>query len=461
MEFQAVIMAAGRGSHMMDLTASMPKPLLPIGNRPMIWYPVNMLQNAGFERAMIVTFESVGRDMIQAIYAAGGIKIDLEIVTIPNDEDWGAADSLRHIRDKIKTDVLVVSCDLVTNVELHLLADVHRAYDATATILLQSLKDQSAEGVPVPGTKSKRKSDQRDIIGLDDKGQRLLLLTAEADIDEALSIRTSLLRQHPYIQIKTNLKDAHMYILKKWVVDFLAENEAAKEHSTVKGELIPYLVKKQFSRPSGKGDKNEDQMDSIDPIQNNKQKDIDSYYSVNELTKTATEMSSWSEYGDSMSSASDNHIRCHTHIMQEGFCMRANTTAAYCEVNRQIVQQKLLYDDEPLTHPSASIKPKTTIGQDSMVGEGTTIGEKDSVKRSIIGKHCSIGDKVKIANSVVMDHVTIKDGCTIQGSILCGNTHINEGVELKDCIVGSSQNVPEKSKFSNEVIGDSNRMMEI
>ena len=38
-------------------------------------------------------------------------------------------------------------------------------------------------------------SDQRDIIGLDDKGQRLLLLTAEADIDEALSIRTSLLRQ--------------------------------------------------------------------------------------------------------------------------------------------------------------------------------------------------------------------------------------------------------------------------
>ena len=48
-EFQAVIMAAGQGSHMMDLTASMPKPLLPIGNRPMIWYPVNMLQKAGFE----------------------------------------------------------------------------------------------------------------------------------------------------------------------------------------------------------------------------------------------------------------------------------------------------------------------------------------------------------------------------------------------------------------------------
>ena len=50
------------------------------------------------------------------------------------------------------------------------------------------------------------------------------------------------------------------------------------------------------------------------------------------------------------------------------------------------------------------------VGQDSMVGEGSTIGEKVSVKRSIIGKHCTIGDKVKILNCVIMDHVNIKDG---------------------------------------------------
>ena len=34
--------------------------------------------------------------------------------------------------------------------------------------------------------------------------------------------------RHPYIQIKTHLMDAHMYILKKWVVDFLSENDAGK-----------------------------------------------------------------------------------------------------------------------------------------------------------------------------------------------------------------------------------------
>jgi len=49
MEFQAVVMAAGRGSRMTELTSCIVKPLLPVGNKPMIWYPVSMLEKAGFQ----------------------------------------------------------------------------------------------------------------------------------------------------------------------------------------------------------------------------------------------------------------------------------------------------------------------------------------------------------------------------------------------------------------------------
>lgn len=52
MEFQAVIMAAGRGSRMTDLTSTTPKALLPVANMPLIWYPVKLLENAGFEGKM-------------------------------------------------------------------------------------------------------------------------------------------------------------------------------------------------------------------------------------------------------------------------------------------------------------------------------------------------------------------------------------------------------------------------
>lgn len=57
MELQAVLMAAGGGSRMMDLTYSTPKPLLPVGNKPLIWYPLNLLERVGFEGNTTIAFE--------------------------------------------------------------------------------------------------------------------------------------------------------------------------------------------------------------------------------------------------------------------------------------------------------------------------------------------------------------------------------------------------------------------
>lgn len=43
-----------------------------------------------------------------------------------------------------------------------------------------------------------------------------------------------------------------------------------------------------------------------------------------------------------------------------------------------------------------------------MVGEGFSIGDKSSIKKSVIGKHCKIGNNVKIVNCVVHNHVTVE-----------------------------------------------------
>lgn len=48
MEFQAIVLAGGPGSRFDTLTTNCSKCLLPIGNKPMIWYPVRMLEKAGF-----------------------------------------------------------------------------------------------------------------------------------------------------------------------------------------------------------------------------------------------------------------------------------------------------------------------------------------------------------------------------------------------------------------------------
>lgn len=47
-EFQAVVLAAGSGSRMSELTAGKPKCLLPVGTKPLVWYPLHKLQTSGF-----------------------------------------------------------------------------------------------------------------------------------------------------------------------------------------------------------------------------------------------------------------------------------------------------------------------------------------------------------------------------------------------------------------------------
>lgn len=48
-EFQAVILAAGRGTRLPEITGDSPKCLLPVGPFPLLWYPLNMLQRHNFQ----------------------------------------------------------------------------------------------------------------------------------------------------------------------------------------------------------------------------------------------------------------------------------------------------------------------------------------------------------------------------------------------------------------------------
>lgn len=47
-EFQAVVLAAGRGTRLPEVLGDAPKCLLPVGPYPLIWYPLNMLSRHNF-----------------------------------------------------------------------------------------------------------------------------------------------------------------------------------------------------------------------------------------------------------------------------------------------------------------------------------------------------------------------------------------------------------------------------
>lgn len=54
--YHAIIFAGGSGSRMIELTTSIPKCLLPVANKPMLWYPLNYLESAGFSGMSFISF---------------------------------------------------------------------------------------------------------------------------------------------------------------------------------------------------------------------------------------------------------------------------------------------------------------------------------------------------------------------------------------------------------------------
>uniref|UniRef100_A0A3B3HMD4 Translation initiation factor eIF2B subunit gamma n=1 Tax=Oryzias latipes TaxID=8090 RepID=A0A3B3HMD4_ORYLA len=414
MELQAVLMAAGGGSRMTDLTYNTPKAMLPVGNKPLIWYPLNLLERVGFEEVIIITTKEVQKMMSMDPKIKVDVKMKLDVVCIQEDGDMGTADALRHIQQKIKTDILVVSCDLITDVALHEVVDLFRAHNATLAMLMSKAHEFTET---VPGQKGKKKTaEQRDFVGVDQSGQRLLFMANEADLEDGLS-----LRKHPRMHIRTGLVDAHLYCLKKAVVDFLSEN---KSISSIRGELLPYLVRKQFSKTS--------------PL--NSEGEAAKFLFLMLLCVILTfmvELSCWNDHRGDMSEAyHGGKLRCYVHIMEQGLCCRVNTLAAYIEANR-------------------------LMGSDSIIGALCQVADKTSIKRSTIGNSTTVKEKVKIANSIIMHGVAIEEGCNIQGSVICSNAVIGRGADLKYCLVGSGQWIEPEAERTNEVIVGTDQLMEI
>lgn len=453
MEFQAVLMAAGGGSRMMDLTYNTPKPLLPVGNKLLIWYPLNLLERAGFEEVIVITTKEVQKALSTDQRLKQDVKMKLDVVCIQEEADMGTADALRHIQQKIKTDILVVSCDLITDVALHEVVDLFRAHNATLSMLMSKMHEFTET---VPGQKGKKKAaENRDFVGVDATGNRLLFMANEADLDESLVIRKSIMLKHPRMHIKTGLLDAHLYCFKRCVVDFLVEN---KSITSLRGELVPYLVRKQFIKVTNLRKDDE----HTDPKA--KKKDANASLEIltsskdEELLQLARERSCWNDHRGDMSEAyHGGKLRCYVHIMEDGMCYRVNTLDAYVETNR--VAPKVF--EEPPVHPTAVVSERSLVGGDSIIGASCQIADKTSIKRSIIGTSSTVKEKVKIINSIIMNGVTIEEGCNIQGSVICNNAVIGRGADIKYCLVGSCQRIEPEAERTNDVIVGSDRFMEI
>ncbi|XP_050304314.1 translation initiation factor eIF-2B subunit gamma [Anthonomus grandis grandis] len=448
-EFQAVVLAAGKGSRMLEVTSGQPKCLLPVGPKPLIWYTLNKLQGAGFTDAILIVLDNQKAEIQAALDKEidnGSINLKIEFISILEDkEDLGTADSLRlkEVQERLKSDVLVLSCDLVTDVNLGGILNLFRKNNASVATLM--FPNQTGN-VVVPGPKSKHKP-ERDLIGIDQQTNRLVFLASASDFESDVALPMSLLKKHTHIKMYSNLIDSHIYVLKNWVIQFLKSQES---FMSVKGELIPHIIKKQLSKVPAA----EDTSASI--VNTNDKNNIFNFAKEDQLDLDIREISSFNDHlGDLKGAYHDDPIRCYSCIAPKGSIgLRVNTLQAFWSINEKILDiwSKVSEGKElPRLSSKAEIK-SNQVDERCIIWDGVKLNEKTSFKNSVIGFNSTVNSFSRVFNSIVMNNVVIKEKVALENCIICDSAVIETGTKLKNCIVGNSHLVPEESEHTNEVL---------
>ena len=126
----AVVMAGGQGNRLRPLTAELPKPMLTIGERPLIEDIVTQLREAGIRRVSITTHyksEAINR------HFGDGQKFGVEISYVNEDRPLGTAGALA-LMEPWKSPLLVVNGDILTRVSFRSMLAFHEEHDAMMTV---------------------------------------------------------------------------------------------------------------------------------------------------------------------------------------------------------------------------------------------------------------------------------------------------------------------------------------
>ncbi|MFL6467407.1 MAG: sugar phosphate nucleotidyltransferase [Pyrinomonadaceae bacterium] len=146
---KGVILAGGLGSRLFPLTKITNKHLLPVYDRPMIYYPIQTLINAGIDDIMIVTGGNAAGDFLRLL--GNGKEFGLEHLNYTYQEgEGGIADALRlveHFADK--QPICVVLGDNLIECNIRAAAEQYSKQGAGAKILLKKVPDPERFGVPV------------------------------------------------------------------------------------------------------------------------------------------------------------------------------------------------------------------------------------------------------------------------------------------------------------------------
>jgi dTDP-glucose pyrophosphorylase len=140
----AVLMAGGKGTRLHPYTLDIPKPMVPVGGKPMLETIISRLSGQGFQRFYI----SVNHFADQIIDHFGdGTDFQVQISYLHEDKPLGTAGALRQLAGREEHPMVVMNGDVLTRLNLRALIDFHQAEKVAATMAVREYAYEVPFGV--------------------------------------------------------------------------------------------------------------------------------------------------------------------------------------------------------------------------------------------------------------------------------------------------------------------------
>ncbi|MHA2054518.1 MAG: sugar phosphate nucleotidyltransferase [Candidatus Hodarchaeales archaeon] len=219
--WSAIVLAGGIGSRLRPLTTEIPKPIVPVANKPMIDYNLELLRNAGI-KGKIVIITKYHAEKIKAYFKEIDHFDDLDIV-LPDLDPADTADAVRLAANYIDSDNFIVSmADIITSLPLTDFMTFHSEKGGIASITLKDVSHPRAFGVIMLNQDSR------------------ILLFLEKPNPQELGLATLTFSKKETIRLHSNLVNTGIYAFKHGVLDIL---ESINDLMDFGKDVFPYLAR--------------------------------------------------------------------------------------------------------------------------------------------------------------------------------------------------------------------------
>lgn len=384
MEFQAVILC-GPGKRLHPITTGTCKPLLPVGNKPLIQYAIEWCGKAGFASTTVAVAEPDYDEVLSACLALG---LMIQVVKTPDHVSSGEVLKLletNHVLND-QCDLAIIPCDLITNFEPEALISTVRSQETSMAITGFYYRNQ-LESLDVATLDPDVLL--HSVLSAGSSTQCLLDSYERQCIKEAklLKPRMAMLWQFPQVVATMDLLRSGIFFIRRSVLAY----DNIDFHKP-----LPKVIRDVARR-------------------------------------------TWCHRTP--------HEVVVLHILpNSGSMLRANTLPAYMEANRLKLreQAKQAHAVKPREAGQAVIGNDSIVGTNTTVGERssvkrTAIGKNCEVGRKCRLNGCVILDNVKIGNDVTLENCLVGHsavieqksrlvGCSVEGSysVVCETEAKNE-----------------------------------